>query len=84
MEERELKREHERQLKSRHRGVMQFAPARTAVWMKHGVQERASKIKKKLTGDTTRQREFLLSSPPPFLSFSFVVWSFGFCRGLEG
>lgn len=57
MEEREMKREHERQLRSRHRGAMQFAPARTVVWMKHGVQERASKLKKKLTGDTTRQRE---------------------------
>lgn len=61
MEERELKREHERQLRSRHRGAMQFAPARTAVWIKHGVQERASKIKKKLTGDTTRQRGSFLS-----------------------
>lgn len=58
LEERELKREHERQLRSRHRGTMQFAPARTVVWMKHGVQEKASKLKKKLTGDTTRQREF--------------------------
>jgi hypothetical protein len=39
----------------RHRGVMQFAPARTATWSKEGIKARASRLKAKITGDSTRE-----------------------------
>lgn len=57
-EKKAIKRAHTRELASRHRGVMQFAPVRTAIWMKDGVKSRLGGAKNKAAGKKSRQREF--------------------------
>ncbi|TFK47021.1 hypothetical protein OE88DRAFT_1666844 [Heliocybe sulcata] len=47
--------ERKHQLAMRHRGVMQYQPARTALWSKEGVKARARKVKNAITG--TKDRE---------------------------
>jgi hypothetical protein len=54
-QQKEVDQERAHQLAMRHRGVMQFAPARTALWSKQGIKSRASRLKAKITGDSTRE-----------------------------
>ena len=49
-EKKELDAEKQHQLAMRHRGVMQYQPARTGKWSKEGLKKRVSKIKDKITG----------------------------------
>jgi len=58
-----IKPAHQRELASRHRGVMQFAAVRTAVWMKDGVKSRVVAGKNKALGKQSRKRmsPFLIS-----------------------
>lgn len=56
-EKKAMKRAHERELASRHRGSMQFAPVRTSIWMKDGIKSRLIGLKNKATGKTSRKRE---------------------------
>lgn len=44
----------------RHRGKMQLAPYRTAVWAKDGLKDRARNLKDKVTG--THRREETVAS----------------------
>lgn len=52
-EEKALEEAHKRQLHNRHRGIAQFRPYRTAIWMKQGVKDRV--IPKKKTGKRERR-----------------------------
>jgi len=54
-EKKAIDRAHKRELASRHRGSMQFAPVRTAIWMKDGIKARASSMKDKVTGKKERE-----------------------------
>jgi hypothetical protein len=47
---------HKKQLHNRHRGIYQYRPYRTAVWMKEGIKKRI--LPKK--GNAKREREFRL------------------------
>ncbi|KAH8101901.1 hypothetical protein BXZ70DRAFT_932402 [Cristinia sonorae] len=51
----EIDSEKTHQLNMRHRGVMQFKPARTTKWSKDGLKKRAQSIKNMITGDKERQ-----------------------------
>ncbi|KAI0074714.1 hypothetical protein K474DRAFT_1665159 [Panus rudis PR-1116 ss-1] len=46
--------EKKHQLNMRHRGVMQYKPARTAKWSKEGIKKRAHDLKNKITGEKDR------------------------------
>jgi hypothetical protein len=50
-----MENEKKRQLQLRHRGVMQFAPVRTATWSKQGIKQRMHNFKNILTGDKDRK-----------------------------
>ncbi|EIN09925.1 hypothetical protein PUNSTDRAFT_143315 [Punctularia strigosozonata HHB-11173 SS5] len=50
-----LKQEKTHQLNMRHRGVMQYAPVRTAKWSKEGLVRRAKTIKDKISGNKSRE-----------------------------
>lgn len=52
---------HKKQLHNRHRGVMQFRPYRTAIWMKDGVKNRLTTKK----NNGKRERECSEFLPPP-------------------
>lgn len=54
-EKKALDGEKKHQLQMRHRGVMQFTPVRTAGWSKQGIKDRASRLKDKLTGNSSRE-----------------------------
>jgi len=54
-EKKDLEEERKHQLAMRHRGVMQFQPARTALWSKEGVKARARKVKNAITGNKDRE-----------------------------
>lgn len=41
-EKRAIEAAHNKQLKSRHRGIAQFRPYRTVVWMKEGIKRRVT------------------------------------------
>lgn len=41
-----------------HRGKMQFAPVRSAVWAKDGMKDRLRKIGNKMTGKSEREDDF--------------------------
>jgi hypothetical protein len=45
---------HKKQLHNRHRGVAQYRPYRTAIWMKEGIKKRVLPKKK----SSKREREF--------------------------
>ncbi len=49
---------HKKQLHNRHRGVAQFKPYRTAIWMKEGLKSRVTLGK----SSGKREREFCLRS----------------------
>ncbi|KAM0755850.1 hypothetical protein T439DRAFT_308275 [Meredithblackwellia eburnea MCA 4105] len=53
-EQKAIDKAHKVALESRHRGVMQFAPYRTAVWMKDGVKDRTKKLTRRLTGKKSK------------------------------
>jgi hypothetical protein len=56
-DQKQIDAEKKHQLQMRHRGVMQFAPVRSAAWTKQGIKQRASRFKAKLTGsDSTREQ----------------------------
>ncbi|EPQ58830.1 hypothetical protein GLOTRDRAFT_54343 [Gloeophyllum trabeum ATCC 11539] len=50
-----IEEERKHQLAMRHRGVMQFKPARTALWSKEGIKKRAKSIKNTITGNKDRE-----------------------------
>jgi hypothetical protein len=43
-------------MKQKHRGKWQVKPARTFVWAKDGVRDRARKVKNLVTGGKTRTK----------------------------
>ena len=45
-EKKALQRAHTKQLHNRHRGIAQFQPYRTAIWMKEGIKKRVLPKKK--------------------------------------
>jgi hypothetical protein len=71
-ENKAIKRAHQRELASRHRGVLQFAAVRTAVWMKDGLKSRVVAGKNKVTGQQSRKRTspsfFSVDAPERFHS----------------
>ncbi|GAA6011835.1 hypothetical protein JCM11491_000766 [Sporobolomyces phaffii] len=57
-EQKRIDRAHKKALEQRHRGKMQFAPVRSAVWAKDGMKERFRKIGHKMTGKTEKEDDF--------------------------
>ncbi|GAA5909086.1 uncharacterized protein JCM6883_002600 [Sporobolomyces salmoneus] len=57
-EQKRIDRAHKKALEQRHRGKMQFAPVRSAVWAKDGMKDRLRKIGQKMTGKSEREDEF--------------------------
>ena len=58
---------HKKQLHNRHRGVYQFRPYRTAVWMKEGIVRRLSPT------SSSGKRERKLTTPTPYLSLYYLI-----------
>ncbi|GAA5828103.1 hypothetical protein JCM11251_002590 [Rhodosporidiobolus azoricus] len=54
-EQRQIDRAHKKALESRHRGKMQYAPIRSAVWAKDGAKDRLKGLKDKLTGNSKKE-----------------------------
>jgi hypothetical protein len=52
-EKKALEAAHKKQLHNRHRGIAQFRPYRTAIWMKEGIKKRV--IPKKSNGKRERK-----------------------------
>ncbi|GAA6059867.1 hypothetical protein JCM10212_007072 [Sporobolomyces blumeae] len=57
-EQKRIDRAHKKALEQRHRGKMQFAPVRSAVWAKDGVKDRLRKVGMKITGKSEREDEY--------------------------
>ncbi|GAA5997561.1 hypothetical protein JCM5350_005068 [Sporobolomyces pararoseus] len=57
-EQKRIDRAHKKALEQRHRGKMQFAPVRSAVWAKDGMKDRLRKIGNKMTGKSEREDDF--------------------------
>jgi hypothetical protein len=56
-DQKQIDAEKKHQLQMRHRGVMQFAPVRTATWTKQGIKARASRLKAKITGGDSEPKQ---------------------------
>ncbi|GAA5918640.1 hypothetical protein JCM6882_007890 [Rhodosporidiobolus microsporus] len=54
-EQRAIDRAHKKALESRHRGKMQFAPVRSAVWAKDGAKDRLKGLKDRITGNSKKE-----------------------------
>ncbi|CAH7672644.1 hypothetical protein PPACK8108_LOCUS7460 [Phakopsora pachyrhizi] len=54
-EERALEAAHRKALDSRHRGVMQYGPVRTSIWMKEGISKRARDLKNRIRGKVEKE-----------------------------
>ncbi|GAA5923396.1 uncharacterized protein JCM15063_003634 [Sporobolomyces koalae] len=57
-EQKRIDRAHKKALEQRHRGKMQFAPVRSAVWAKDGMKDRLRKVGHKMIGKSEREDEY--------------------------